>query len=230
MRGGDRGAIEVGESIAAVLDYRFDVDSFRFRAAENRKYRLELHREDLNHSSLLLFSAGEAAAGLQFRRDAPSGPVIVWVAPGTGWYEVAVTNWRDTASPYTLRIAVVADTADDHGDSAATATDLGGGEPVPGEGDGPPYLYVEVAGTIDSASDLDYFRFSLVPGKSYYLNIDSSGPTHCCISPTGPERTVADESSIRWWFERAAWEMVVVVHGHPEHVGPYTLSLAGHDD
>ncbi len=223
-------AIEVGETTAAVLDYRFDVDSFLFRAAENRKYRLELHHEDLRHSSVQLFPAGEGTAGLQFRREAPSGPVIVWVAPSTGWYEVAVTNWRNTASPYALRIAVVADTADDHGDSVATATDLGGGELVPGEGDGPPYLHVEVAGTIDSASDLDYFRFSLVPGKSYYLNIDSSGPTHCCVSLTGPELTVADEASNRVLFGWAERELVVVVHGRPEHVGPYTLSLTGHDD
>ena len=178
----------------------------------------------------MLSPVGEGEAGLQFRRDSPAGPFLVWVAPRTGWYEVTVTNWEETASPYTLRVDVVADTADDHGDSAATATDLGGGELVPGEGDGPPYLYVEAAGTIDSPSDLDYFRVSLVPGKSYYLTIESSGPTRCCVSRTDRGRTVAVEGSTSWWFEREARELVVVVHGHPQHVGPYTLKLSGHDD
>ena len=43
--------------------------------------------------------------------------------------------------------------------------------------------------------------------------------------------TVLDlRNEVAWWFETAARELVVVVHGHPEDVGPYTTGLSGHDD
>ena len=154
--------IEVGESVEGTLDYMFDFDFFRFQAEEGRKYRMNVNHESLRFSSLNLYdSDGLAHENYPFggknswksRTRESSGPQILWIAPSSGEYYVAVQNFGGKTGRYTLAVALHTAPVDDHGDTAVKASAVLVGEVVDG--------------ALNDDFDIDFFRFQAEEGRKY---------------------------------------------------------------
>ncbi len=154
--------VAVGEVASGNLDYHSDFDYSKFQAKEGQRYRIGVHHEALRASSVWLYAHGKQAPERSLHRWADTrrasyGPQIRWIAPSSGDYYVAVHNFGGKSGQYTLEVTPVASIPDDHGDGAATATDISVG--------------TVVKGTIDYDFDLDFFRFQSVAGREYWLMI-----------------------------------------------------------
>ena len=105
---GDATQVEVGEAVNGSLDYMFDFDYFRFEAWEGRKYRFSVVHEALGASSVGLFGPGGERGENQHwesRELGATGPEIVWVAPESDEYYLAVQNFGGKTGLYTLTIS-----------------------------------------------------------------------------------------------------------------------------
>ena len=123
-------------------------------------YQMGVDHESLRYTSITVYDPDGQTQEFQkwkARRRTPSGPEILWVAPGSGEYYFAVQNFGGENGPYTLVITAVEDAADDHGDNLATATGIS--------------LDETVEGTVDSDFDFDYFRFEAVEGRAYLIDV-----------------------------------------------------------
>ena len=104
----DATQVEVGEVVRGSLDYMFDFDYFRFEAQEGRKYRFSVAHKSLGASSVGLFSGPDGIRGenqnWESRELGASGPEIVWVAPSSDEYYLAVQNFGGKTGIYTLTI------------------------------------------------------------------------------------------------------------------------------
>ena len=150
--------IVAGQAIQGMLDYMFDFDYFQFRANQGQKYRMHVEHESLGESSITLYGPDGTTPedrGLKSRERVATGPQILWVAPTSDVYYFAVQNFGGESGTYTLTIAPIAPTADDHGDSVATATSI--------------MLDRTVTGSIDDDFDLDYFTFHAEDGQSFHI-------------------------------------------------------------
>ena len=149
--------ISVGTSIEAVIDYRDDVDYFRFTAEAGRLYEVDVALGTLGDSNLSLRdSNGDFLTGNDDYGETYASRVI-WVAPVSGDYYIEVSSWDDDDSgSYTLTVSLSTIT-DDHGndDSAATAVSVG----------------TTAGGSIDYAEDMDYFRFTAEAGQLYEVDV-----------------------------------------------------------
>ena len=153
--------IDVGEVVRGELDYVFDFDYFRFHAQEGQRYRMNVNHGTLRASSVGLYAPDGVHRenwNWKSRELVPSGPQIVWIAPSSDEYYFAIQNFGGEAGSYTLSITPVEGAGvDDHGDTEATATEITLGQAI--------------EGTIDDDLDIDYFRFSVVQGQEYRMDV-----------------------------------------------------------
>ncbi len=219
-------AIAVGQAIVGDLDYMFDFDYFRFQAVEGQKYRMNVNHNSLRISNITLLGLDGVTQEIwnwKSRRLTPSGPQILWVAPGSGDYYFAVQNFGGKTGQYTLTIAPVADVEDDHGDSLATATYASLGEVV--------------QGAVEDEFDLDYFRFRVEAGRRYQLSVSRETLEYFRMklyaSDGAPPRDwygnqFADNSASGdtvEWVAPSSGEFYASVEGHREHLGAYTFTI-----
>ena len=105
-------AIVVGEDIQGTLDYVPDFDYFRFQTKKGRKYRISVAHETLPAISLRLYDPDGVLMEdhhLESRELLQSGPEIVWTAPSSDEYYVAVKNFVGDTGVYTLTITPIDD-------------------------------------------------------------------------------------------------------------------------
>ena len=206
--------VGVGEVIEGTLNYMFDFDYFRIRGKPGQKYLLDVDHGELRASSVMLYFADGSRAPWKSRGRVSSGPQIQWVAPSTEPYYFAVHIFGGKTGEYTFKITPVADILDDHGDSAAGATDVAVGEIV--------------NGVVEDEFDLDYFLFEVVKGQGYWVSIRSGTlEERCCVADLyDPEFGYVGEGSsgTAWWAWRSG-EQYLVVHGGPGNTGTYTLEI-----
>ena len=114
---GDEGSaatsIHVGEIVQGSLDYRFDVDYFRFLAEEGQTYRLSVSHPRLHvvgidlqaeqHLDLPWHWAEEWIS----RTKSEKGPEIVWTAGRSADFYVLVRNVGNEGGTYTLTVTAV---------------------------------------------------------------------------------------------------------------------------
>ena len=246
----DAAQIEVGEVVEGALDHLFDFDYFRFQAEKGQKYRFNVNNETLHHVGVTLF----APDGLTEERDnwksrsmGPDGPQILWTAPSTGEYYVAVRNFgvrvfRDNGEgypsdaqasggsigPYTLTITVADDPEDDHGDMLASATELSLGE--------------EEQGTVDDDFDYDYFRFQAREGQGYQLFIRGESLELFCLKMYNADGTELIHWPAPHWsgscdqdkaWKDSTWkksDSLYEIHWVPKRSGEFYLSVYGYND
>ena len=153
--------IAAGESTGGTLNYMFDFDYFRFSAQEGRKYRFTVNHDMLRTTSVGLY-APDGKTGMNkswiSRELVPTGPRIVWIAPSSDDYYVAVHNYGGKKGGYTLTIDEADDAADDHGDTPEAATTIAFGEVVQGE--------------LEMDADIDYFSFPVAEGQVFRVGIE----------------------------------------------------------
>ena len=149
--------IEVGESVEGVIGHWDDQDYFKFTANRGQVYRIEASpRLDGDRPDMVLHSPSGAL------REVRAGHIL-WSAPTQGDYYISVeVLYNVRVGPYTLTVASIDDTADDHGDGAANATGLSIGETV--------------GGAFDYEFDIDYFKFSAEEGQGYRIEMGHTLP------------------------------------------------------
>ena len=103
--------IEVGEVVEGVLDYRSDVDYFRFRVQEGQKYRINVNHETLHYASITLYAENDwlvpQIENWISRKRVPSGPEMLWMAPSSDEFYFVVRNIGGDSGTYTLEITPV---------------------------------------------------------------------------------------------------------------------------
>ena len=143
-----------GEVKSGVVDYRHDVDAFRFDAEEGAIYEIEAEWGTLSLAYIHVQTEGG--------RDQVSGMTdsdarrsrIVWMAPASGRYNVIVEG-RGTGT-YTLT-ARVSDVVDDYPGTPAEASRLAVGG--------------SLSGAVDYQGDVDMFAFDSEAGRYYEIDL-----------------------------------------------------------
>ncbi len=151
--------IETGVTIEGTLDYMFDFDYFRFPALKGDKYRVRVDHGSLGFSSLSLFSPdGLTKEYWKSRARTASGPEIIWRAPSSGGYYVAVQNFGGKSGSYALTVTHIPDVADDHGDTRDDATSMS--------------FDRAVKGVIEDQYDYDYFQLEAIESGLYEVKVE----------------------------------------------------------
>ena len=119
----DATAAAVGADVEGVVDYEGDVDVFRFTAEEGQLYQIDVALGTLPDSYLkLLDSDGWSLASNDDHGDSLASR-IVWEAPASGNYYLAVeaSGFDADVGAYTLTVSH-STTVDDHGNDIDDAT------------------------------------------------------------------------------------------------------------
>ena len=214
--------VQVGNVVEGTLDYMWDFDYFRFQAQEGQVYWINLTHETLRSSSISLYgSDGQTAQAWMLRDRDPTGPRMLWEAQDSGEYYFAVQNFGGKTGRYTFAIIPLITTADDHGDTPATPTEIS----VKGI----------VEGTIDHSADVDVFRIQAVEGRRYGVVFRLGTLEEGSLVRYDPRaESTFNSSKIKRPGETAlswpAWtsgDYYYIVAGHDGSVGTYTLVTSG---
>ena len=215
--------VSVGQVVSGRLDYMFDFDYFRFRAEEGQKYRIDVNHETLRPTSVGLY-APNGLTGVnrhwKSRELVSTGPRIVWTAPSSEEFYLAVHNFGGEIGPYTLAIAPVdRSVQDDYGDTTATAIEILVGQTV--------------EGTVNNDLDIDYFRFKVETGQKYGLQIVRGTLEEFSLRLRLPDGSSYrfDATTYRSWSDPFQWtakssgEASLAIDGVYGTVGTYTLKI-----
>jgi hypothetical protein len=168
--GGRAGATPIptdGTIFAGMIDYTTDIDWFRFTAADQQVYQVEVRAATTDHSWYVaaeLYQDAGYFGGTGWSGVYPDGPPGDWVAVlyyvpvGMGGdLHVRVSGWPDSTGPYEVRVTdLVAAGGDDHGNDCFSAT------PVATDG-------TVTGAIIDPAADEDWLSFAATAGYRYEL-------------------------------------------------------------
>ncbi len=219
--------IAVGKSVKGDLDYIFDFDYFKFKAEEGVKYRIDVGHTKLGKAGVTLFGPDgqtEEKWNWKSRRVTSLGPRIIWVAPSSEDYYLAVQNFGGQTGAYTLTVTKVADVDDDHGDTIATATYASLGEVV--------------EGIVDDEFDFDYFRFRVVGGSQYQIRVEGDtlkyfrvrlytldgAPPEDWAGNQFAEDSVSGETTK--WVAPGTGEYYLALDGFNDNLGSYTFQIS----
>ena len=220
--------ILVGEPAEGLLDYMFDSDFFRFRSQEGKKYHIRIGHDSLRDSSVGLYAPdGETGLNIYWivRHSVSTGPRIVWIAPDSADYFVAVHNYGGKEGSYTVTIHEAGDAVDDHGDTLAAATDVSTGDTV--------------TGTIEDELDIDYFRFPMDGDKRYRISVTRGTLQMLDYRLRQPDGSLWFRKESTVWSDspaplvvpaRASGEAFVAINGRGGNIGTYTISITPVDD
>ena len=196
-------------NISGSIEVAGDQDWFRFTANVGDAFRFEVPEYDSSTELILYDTDGST----QLERDVLSDPSIVWTAATSGTYYLSMKDYFSSGyGNYELTAELV---ADDHGDSAATATLLN--------------LPANISGSIEIGGDQDWFRFTANVGETFRFEIpvhdenvelivyDTNGTTEL-------ERDFFDEPSILWSASRSGTYYVRVANYFSDYLGDYELT------
>ena len=209
--------IGIDESVNGVIGDWDDQDYFKFTANRGQVYRIEVSPHLYGDRPDIVLHSPNGA----LRED--SAGHILWSAPTQGDYYISVEFlYNSSVSSYTLTVASIDDTADDHRDGAANATGLSIGETV--------------GGVLENELDLDYFKFSAEEGQGYRVDVDygallfSSDLT--LLSPDGftqeplDKYTHSDHDGYRLlWMATEAGTYYLEVKSRWGNAGEYTITV-----
>ena len=207
--------IAVGEVAEGSLDYRFDFDYFRFSIEEGHVYQVSVAHDTLRPSSIYVYAPdGQTPTSRLIRDRVSTGLRILWEAKHSDEYYFAVHNFGGKVGQYKLTINALVTTADDHGDTPATATDISTKDVV--------------SGRIDYPYDIDIFRLEAVEGRRYWANFkfgSLSGVGVMIYDPVYGNQ--GDPSVAVSWPAWNSGHHYYIVIGLDEAVGTYTLITDG---
>ncbi len=151
----------VGPTTAHSLEYVGDEDWFSFQAVPGHLYRVMV-----SGAGQLQYRLWDVAGANNPNNSSPlasksgSGGSLEWRATVSATYYVQVLSYSSgTSAGYSLTVEDHG--LDDHGDTAATATEVS--------------LGTAVSGVISATLDTDFFRFSALPGRFYRVTVTGAG-------------------------------------------------------
>ncbi|NQU97372.1 MAG: pre-peptidase C-terminal domain-containing protein, partial [Chloroflexi bacterium] len=151
----DAASLGVDTPILGTLETRGDEDWFSFTVSEGWLYRISLALGSLPDSTLTLLDQNGTS---RIQVSADESPFIEWMAPISGTYYLRVrAPLGASTGSYTLSMSAE---GDDHSDESPGAAEIGT--------DGSP-----VTGKIETAGDLDWFSFPVLPQTRYTITLVS---------------------------------------------------------
>ena len=239
----DASVAVTGQSLMGELDYLFDFDYFQFQAQEGQNLRITVQHPSLPPRWVTIYAPDGPTQEIdrwKSRSATPSGPEILWRASAAGTYYVAVRNFGGLTGTYTLSIAPVEATADDHGDTPESATAITSGQTL--------------SGTIDHDFDLDYFQFHAEQGQWRRVVVTSdtleslavalyhsdgatpavmrSEDLETLIMNGGMWVDIIDLKNLAWpppasfdWIAPQAGQFLLVVSGANASLGAYAITI-----
>ena len=93
-----------GGAALGVVDYPGDIDLFVFEATEGEQYQIDVALGTLADSVVGLYDADEWQLAYNDDYEGSSASRIVWEAPSSGSYYIAVSAFGDGTGSYTLTI------------------------------------------------------------------------------------------------------------------------------
>ena len=152
----DATAIRVGADVEGVIDYQGDSDYFRFTAEEGQFYQVDVALGSLPDSVLTLLGPDRWELAYNDDYGDSLASRVVWEAPASGDYYLAVASAGFDAGSYTLTVSH-STIVDDHGNDIDDATAIRVG--------------ADVRGAMDYDGDIDFFRFQAEQGQSYQIDV-----------------------------------------------------------
>ena len=146
----------VGADVEGVIDYQGDSDYFRFTVEEGQFYQVDVALGTLRDSVLMLLGPDRWELAYNDDHGDSLASRVVWEAPASGEYYLAVASAGFDAGSYTLTVSH-STIVDDHGNDIDDATVAAVG--------------ADVEGAVDYEGDIDYFRFQAERGQSYQIDV-----------------------------------------------------------
>ena len=215
---GGASGVMIGADVEGTLEYEGDVDVFRFTAEEGQLYEVAVALGTLGDSYLELRDSSDWALEYNDDHGGTFASRIVWLAPASGDYYLAVGGLG--AGSYTLTVAY-SDVVDDHGN------DLGGATPVT--------VGSDIEGALEYEGDVDVFRFATEEGRLYQLDValGTLGDSRLELLDSDEWFLASNDDYGDTYASRIVWpapesgDYYLVVGGFGE--GSYTLTVAYSD-
>ena len=207
--------IGIDESVNGVIGDWDDQDYFKFTANRGQVYRIEVSPHLYGDRPHFVLHSPNGSL-----REESAGHIL-WSAPAQGDYYISVEFlYNDSVSSYTLTVASIDDTADDHSDGVANATGLSIGETV--------------GGVLDDEFDVDYFKFSAEEGQGYRVEVGNTfrfsdltlfAPDAFTPEPLEKYTYSDDDGYGLLWMATEAGTYYLEVKSRWSGAGEYTISV-----
>jgi subtilisin family serine protease len=198
-----------------------ETDWFRIQAASGVSHRFETILGTLADSILRVYDSDGVTL---LASDDDGGPglasLLTWIAPHDGAFYLEVARKGSAAGTYQLALSP----ADDHGNSAATATPITDPSHTPG--------------VIEAVGDVDWFSFVALAGVEYHIAAPSGSLTGSSVRLLDVDghseilANIADAApgGIVWTAPSNGTFYISVQSATPSGLGTYMLALTGDDD
>ena len=210
----------VGADVEGVIDYQGDSDYFRFTVEEGQFYQVDVALGTLRDSVLMLLGPDRWELAYNDDHEDSLASRVVWRAPASGDYYLAVASAGFDAGSYTLTVSH-STIVDDHGNDIDDATVAAVG--------------ADVEGAVDYEGDIDYFRFQAERGQSYQIDVALGTLDDSIVDLYDVGWSFLDSNddygdtyaSRLYWEAPSSGERYVAVKGG---TGTYTLTVSIVDD
>ena len=206
-------SLVLGQEVDGTIGLDDDVDFFSFQAEAGRTYAIIAgsSRENFAANPTLYDTDGRSELEL-YESHGPWALQMLWNAPSTGTYYVAVDGRHGDVGRYVIAVAPLASTPD------AVPLDLG----------------QEFAGFIAFFGDVDFFSFQAEGGQTYQLDVGIPGRLDSIVTlydSDGSDLVRSDDYAGRTLGSQIVWEApstgtyYVAVKGYDrDDLGYYTLT------
>ena len=207
----------VGDSIQGEIEYGGDDDIFAFDAIEGETYQIGVELGTLSDSWLAIIDAGYEELDYNDDYGDSTASQLVWEAPNSGEYYIAVGGYDIETGDYTLALALL---EDDHANSMESATYLTVGNAI--------------QASIEYGGDEDIFAFDAIEGEIYQIGVELGTLTHCWLTIMGADNEEANYNAdygygngarLTWRAPNSGEYYIAVGESHFD-TGSYTLTLA----
>ena len=195
----------LGTTIHGALANVWDTDYFTFTAEAGTGYTVVIqHNIDSKYIGpdlrVRLFSpsGGEPNWILRPGRGADGGVETFWIAPKSGRFHLAVDSTVGLLGEYSLFFGDQS-IEDDHGNYPEYATAVVFGE--------------EIAGRLDSASDVDYFRISAIENWGYAIRVENITLGWSKVDGYGPDGRLVETHGSSWGVSRSRFVFRAKIDG-----------------
>ena len=214
----DATVVEVGDTVTAAVDYRYDMDHFGFVAEEGTVYQIAVGPGTLEEASLVLYGPYPDYDELHTASSNENGRTasIYWQSPYTDMIFAAVYS-ESGSGDYAFSVHV-ADLGDDHSDIRGKGTAFSVGQ--------------EAGGELEFHGDADVFRLDAQEGMVYEITLELGTLGSASLevediygnlvaSVAASARRNRDRASALWKAGSSGYH-VIYVQGH--RTGTYSLS------
>ena len=207
--------IPIGGMVEGTIRQVDEQDYFRFVAEEALSYQIDVELSD-DYWTPDRGSDDLTVTFIDTDRN-PIGEISdrrVWQAPSSGEFFLQVSGYgshryRRHQGSYSISVSL-SSYSDDHGDEPGSATEIS--------------LGGNVAGSLGTGFDDDYFYFDAVDGQAYAMSIEPNvdGAIHFDLVDAEDDSIAQEQSALIW---QAIDEGRYFIRVWSEQIGDYTLSL-----